>query len=170
MRLVSSTTTEEAEQIGFCYCLSMPMTRPNQKLHTASSLLLACLVAGLSACDSGPSGPSGPGRIVVSLTSPNGSEGAAVIVLKASGLSTVAGAAGQIFTGRGADSLVAVVVLDEPGVITFTVRVEDVAVVPTARVIEVADGDNQLRASLSGYKFQFTALPDASMAVKDAQE
>ena len=135
--------------------------------------MLACLVTGLSACDSvpsGPSGPSGPGRIEVSLTSPNGNEGAAVIVLKGTGLSAVAGAAGQIFTGRGADSLVAVVVLEEPGVITLTVRVEDVAVVPSARVVEVAGGDNQLRSSLSGYKFQFTALPDVSMAVKGAQE
>ena len=146
------------------------MTRSNQKLHTASSLLLACLVAGLSACDSVPSGPSGPGRIEVSLTSPNGSEGAAVIVLQGSGLSAVAAAAGQIFTGPGADSLVAVVVLDEPGVITFTVRVTDVAVVPSARVVAVAGGDNQLRSSLLGYEFQFTVLSDASLAVKRAQE
>ncbi len=146
------------------------MTHRSQKLHTASSLLLACLVAGLSACNTSPSGPSGPGRLEVSLASPNGSEGAAVIVLKGSGLFELGGVAGQIFTARSADSLVAVVVLDEPGVIKFTVRVEDVAVVPSARVVEVAGADNQLRTSLAGYEFQVTALPDASMAVKDAQE
>lgn len=146
------------------------MPHPNKKLHTAGSLLLACLVAGLSACDSVPSGPSGPGRIEVSLTSPNGSEGAAVIVLKGSGLFELGGAAGQIFTGQGPDSLVAVVVLDEPGVIRLTVRVADVAVVPSARVVAVAGGDNKLRTSLAGYKFQLTALPDSAMAVKEAQE
>lgn len=75
----------------------------------------------------GAVGASGPGRLEVSLTSPNRSEGAAVIVLKGPGLFELGGAAGQIFTGRGTDSLVAVVVLDEPGVIKFTVRVEDVA-------------------------------------------
>ncbi|MFQ5704433.1 MAG: hypothetical protein ACE5HT_10480 [Gemmatimonadales bacterium] len=146
---------------------------PKTQLQTAMPrgvLLTAVATFALAACDSGPSGPSGPGRIEVSLTSPNGNEGAAVIVLQGTGLSTVAAPAGQVFTARGADSLVAVVVLAEPGAIIFTVRVDDVALVPSARVVEVAGGDNGLRSSLSGYRFQLTAIPDISMTVQDGQE
>jgi hypothetical protein len=40
-------------------------------------------------------------------------------------------------------------------------RVEDVSVLPTATVIQVADGNNELRASVSGYEAEWVQLADS---------
>lgn len=44
-----------------------------------------------------------------------------------------------------------VVVMDSPGQIRFAVGADNVRNVPEVRVLQVADGENRLRESLSGY-------------------
>jgi hypothetical protein len=56
-----------------------------------------------------------------------------------------------------------VVILDDPGPITFRVRVDDVAELPSATVIQVADGDNELRTSLSEYEIEWVQLADSDL-------
>jgi hypothetical protein len=120
-----------------------------------------CLAtAALAACaDSGPSGPSGPGSFRANLVSPNGSEGAALFqVTGGSGLGDVTVTTGDVFYDHSAGATRIIVLLDDPGQIGFQIRTEDVGVLPTVAVTQVADGDDELRESLTGYDVQLVQV------------
>ena len=125
--------------------------------------LAACLlVAAVAACgDSGPSGPSGPGAFRVDLTSPNGEEGAAVFELTGGvGLGDVTMSGGEVFYDGGPAGTQVIVLLDDPGQIRFQIRTENVGSLPSVTVVQVADGDNALRESLSGYHVQLVQVEE----------
>lgn len=125
-------------------CTAAPLTR---------TLLLVVGVVAFTSCDFGIfGGPSGPGLFDVTLTSPYGPDGAAVMDLTGGvGLGVVAVGLGESFYEHSGNTTRAVVVLATPGPIHFTVRTEDVGKLPTVTLVQVADGQNQLREDLSAY-------------------
>lgn len=122
-------------------------------------VLLLSLSGGCE--DLGPSGPRGPGSVGVDLISPYGAEGSAVFeVVGGTGLGTVTASGGEVFYEHGSDAIRVVVVLDAPGEIGFEVRSRDVRNLPTVTLVQVADGDDQLRSSLAGYEVGLVQLED----------
>jgi hypothetical protein len=93
-----------------------------------------------------------------SVISPNGPEGAAVLELDGTFPEVVAPSGTQIFTHTSGGVTRVVLVLTNPGTLEFTVTLDDVGEAPDVRVIEVADGSNGLRASLSGYHVEFAGV------------
>jgi hypothetical protein len=135
-------------------------------LQSRSRLLLlaALTVAGIATCDSGPSGPGGSGTIVVTVTSPNGAEGAALLELSGGvGLGPVTSAGGDVFFDHRETTSRVVVILDAPGEIRFDVRSDDVGTPPQVTLLQVADGDDALRPSLFGYHVDLVGIMDASL-------
>jgi hypothetical protein len=125
--------------------------------------MVACgSLVTLSGCDLfGPDGPSGPGRLQADLVSPNGAESAVVLELVGGrDLSDPTLEGGEVFFEQDGDILRIVGVMDDPGSIRVDIRSEDVAKLPSAAVIQVADGENELRTSLDGYRVSFTKVPD----------
>jgi len=123
----------------------------------------ACLlVAAVAACgDSGPSGPSGPGTFRAEMVSPNGAEGAAVLELTGGvGLGDVTMSGGEVHYAHGPTATQIIVLLDDPGQIRFQIRTMNVGSLPSVTVVQVADGDNALRESLSGYDVQLVQVQD----------
>jgi len=116
--------------------------------------VLGLLLLASGACDStGPDGPQGPGALMATLISPNGAEASAVFELTGGiDLSFVSTVGGEAFYQHSGGSSRIVVVLDDPGEIQFRVGTEDVGELPEVTVIQVADGANNLRASVSGYE------------------
>lgn len=127
----------------------------------AVAATVVCL-AGV-ACEDAPPGPAPePGDVAVTLVSPNGAEGAAVLTTSEAGIIGVtAEAPVQVFHWReaGVDRIVAL--RDEAGVIRFGMSVADVNRPPRLFVIEVADAANRLRATLSGYGIEVEPLSGA---------
>ncbi len=119
-------------------------------------VLTSCvLVTAFFACTPEPTGPGPPGVLHAVLTSPAGAEGAAVLELTSAGLGEVTPVEGRVFARQGAGVVTLIIILDEPGEITFRVSVADIRSPPTVTVLEVADVEDQLRASLEGYEVQF---------------
>lgn len=115
----------------------------------AAAVLLA------AACESGP---SGPGKLTGTLVSPNGPEGAAVVLVTGEGLGAVGGAgATRAFSHLNGTQLRVVLVNITPGELKFTVEVPDVgAPPPAATVLQVVDGNNASRPVLTGYRVKFS--------------
>ncbi len=132
--------------------------RPSHRIPT--TLLAAGVLALLAACDSSPAGPRGPGALQATLVSPNGTEGAAVLELTGPGLGKVTVEEGLVFSQTDGDVTRVVVVLDDAGQLRFRLRVEDVSSLPSAMLIEVGGGDNELRNSLWGYRVEFVPIVD----------
>ena len=126
--------------------------------------MVACLVAAAAAAacgDSGPSGPSGPGAFRADLSSPNGVEGAAVFEITGGvGLGDVSVSGGEALYDHGSTATRVIVLLDDPGQIRFQIRSENVGLLPTVTVVQVADGDNELRETLSGDDVQLVQVED----------
>ncbi len=116
--------------------------------HVFSTALALALVA----CSSDGTAPN-PGEIRAVVLSPDGDLGAAVLEL--GGVLDITPVGGRAFTERNGDVLRVVIVLDEPGQIEFRIKTADMTGQPTATVVEVADGDNQVPESVSGYSVQF---------------
>jgi hypothetical protein len=133
--------------------------RPIFKRAVAACLVVA---AAAAACgDSGPSGPSGPGAFRADLFSPNGVEGAAVFEITGGvGLGDVSVSGGEVLYDHGSTATQVIVLLDNPGQIRFQIRSENVGLLPTVTVVQVADGDNELRETLSGYDVQLVQVED----------
>jgi hypothetical protein len=110
---------------------------------------------GVAACGDEPTPPTPtpvPGDLVVSLVSPNGGEGAAVLETGDEGIVDIAAEGSQAYLWQAGGASRIVVLLDEPGDVRFTISVEDVNEPPRLEIVEVADGDNRLRESLTGYR------------------
>jgi hypothetical protein len=118
------------------------------------TLPAVALVTALACGDStGPKGPRGPGEFQVDLVSPFGAEGSAIFeIMGGTGLGEVVAANGEAYFHRAGGSLKVIVLLDAPGAIRFRVETDEVGDVPSVTVVQVADGDDELRASVSGYQ------------------
>ena len=92
-----------------------------------------------------------PGDLAVSVVSPNGVEGAAVLQTVQEGIVDITSDVGQAHHWRAGDVSRIVVLLDAPGDIRFTLSVADLNRPPNLRVVEVADPDNRLRPLVVGY-------------------
>ncbi|MBE0595388.1 MAG: hypothetical protein IH616_23615 [Gemmatimonadales bacterium] len=137
----------------------------NRRFVRAGALTAVLAAAAVAACESILPGPSGSGVIQVSVTSPFGPEGAAVFELTGGvDLGPVTTNGGDTFFEHSAGVSRIVVLLDEPGQIWFQVRTTDIAKLPTVRVLQVADGEDRLRPSVSGYEFDFERVEDMSSA------
>jgi hypothetical protein len=125
-------------------------------LHFFRTPLLCVMltVVLLSACKDAGTDPKGGGEFVATLVSPNPAESAAVIELSGSGIAEVSARGGQVFTEQAGSTTRVVVILDTPGRIQFGVRVAPGNNVPAGTVLEVADSNDQLRTSLSGYSVE----------------
>ncbi len=113
------------------------------------------LVTVIFACTPEPTSPGPPGILHAVLLSPEGPEGSAVLELTSTGLGEVMAVEGQVFARQGVGVVTLVVVLDKPGEIAFRMSVADIRSPPTVTVLEVADGDDQVRETLAGYEVEF---------------
>jgi len=118
---------------------------------------VAALLLG-AACSDAPTGTGGPGAgtLIVRLTTTHTDDGAVLFELSGPSIESVVAvnASLRLFTRRANDSTIvgAVVGVVANGAVV-TLRVPDVGAAAryTARVLEVADRDDVLRASLAGY-------------------
>ena len=134
--------------------------RPRARVSVGLFVVVATTIV-LASCDLGLWGPSGPGEVQVTLLSPHGPEGAAVLELTGGvGLGEVTTELGDAFYEHDGGTTRVVVILDEPGRIVFTVRTEDVGARPSVTVLQVADSANQLRAGLSSYMVELDQRED----------
>ena len=119
--------------------------------------VLALLLAVACADDStGTGGPPHAGTLIVRLTTTHSDDGAVLLELSGPPIDSAVAlnASLQLFTRRANDStIVAAVVGVVANGAVVTLRVPDVgaAAAYSARVVEVADRQNVLRASLTGY-------------------
>lgn len=131
----------------------LPGLRPGGRVRTAAcAVAIACVLA--AACDDAPPEPQPvPGDLDVTLVSPNGSEGTAVLETEDDGIVEVSVEDGlQAFHWTEGGLTRIVVLLDDVGEVRFRMNVTDVNRPPVLDLVEVADGANRLRGSLAGYE------------------
>lgn len=122
----------------------------------ASRLLLAAVLVALTACSDG-SGKWGPGRVTATLESPNGAEGAAVVVLLGDEIGAVRSLGATEAYSAPAGGGVRLVLVDRAGgTLSFEVGLGNLGRPPLAVVEQVAGPDDQLRADVSGYRVEYT--------------
>jgi hypothetical protein len=122
-------------------------------LFAVPALLLAVACADDS---TGTGGPPQAGTLIVRLTTTHSDDGAVLLELSGPPIDSVVAlnASLQLFTRRANDSTIVAAVVGVVGNgAVVTLRVPDVGAAGqyTARVLEVADRQNILRASLTGY-------------------
>lgn len=122
-------------------------------LRGRTLLLAAALASG--ACHEGPA--PGPGTLTVSVVSPHGAEGAAVLALHGRGIDGVDGSGAWVRArpGRG-DTVVVAVVAEEAGPLSFRLALADTLRRPEVRILQVAGPDDALREALEGYRVEVT--------------
>jgi hypothetical protein len=103
----------------------------------------------LTSCDS--TRPDGPGTLTAVVTSPNGAEGAAVLDIEGTVESVTANSNVSLYLTPSGQATRAILVRLTPGELSMKVSLPDVSRTPQITVVEVADGDNKLRPSVSGY-------------------
>jgi len=118
--------------------------------------LAAALLVGAACSDAPTGGATRAGTVIVRLTTPHADDGAVLFEVSGQPIdgATAANASLRLFTRRtGASTLVGVVVGDVAGGAVVTLQVPDVGAAAgyAARVVEVADRQNTLRTSLTGY-------------------
>jgi hypothetical protein len=129
-----------------------------------SVIISLCVSAVLVGCDVlGLSGPSGPGELYANILSPDGAVDGAVVleITGPTGSESITSDFGDVFFERDGNITRVVLVLDDPGLLSFQMRVEDVSELPTVTIVQVADGNNQLRTSVSEYETEWVQLSDS---------
>jgi hypothetical protein len=118
--------------------------------------LIGCDVLGLS-------GPSGPGELHANILNPSGAvDGAAVLELTGpTGQGSITTNNGDVFFQRDGNTTRVVLILDDPGLLTFQLKVDDVSDLPAVTIVQVADGNNELRTSVSEYEAEWVQLADS---------
>ena len=117
-------------------------------------VLLAALAVTAVSCDSTePKG--GPGTVTAVLVSPNGLEGAAVLDVNGVVESFTAPNDMSVYTTPSSAGTRVVLVRLTPGELSVNMKVSNTLEPPPVTVVEVADGDDKLRASVSGYQVTF---------------
>lgn len=109
----------------------------------------------LAACtDLGPM--RGAGTLTATLRSPNGSEGAAVLLLEGGGvLGVTAVGDTEAFALTSGEKTRVVLINQAGGLLAFSVAVSEVSQPLVAFVGEVAGPDDRLRSDLSEYRVEF---------------
>ena len=116
-----------------------------------SALTLALLVA---CADEGP--VSGPGTMTAVLVSPNGAEGAALLILLGSGVGQITRVGDtEVYSYSSANATQIVLINQAGGDLSFQVAVADTTDLPSVVVQEVAGPDDELRTPTSGYDLEF---------------
>jgi hypothetical protein len=120
-------------------------------------LSLLAAVLALAACDGGGTGsrPAG-GEYIVTLESPHGNEGAAILEITDQGVESITASAAALFRNRISDGWRLVLVREPEGPLQFRIRLAEGNDFPDVRVIEVVDGRDQRRPSVEGYEVSFT--------------
>lgn len=119
--------------------------------------MVATLSVAAAACADAPTGgSSGPGTLILRLATPHADDGAMAFEVSGPSIdtATAVNASLRLFTRRtDSSTMVGVVVGSVAAGALITLRVRDVGAAAsyTARVVEVADRHNGLRASLTGY-------------------
>jgi hypothetical protein len=142
---------------------------------TIALTVVGTVVLALGACDDEVTPPQAiPGSVIVTLQSPNDSEGAFVlrttdrgtvdvelvdVTLLGQDPPDVRAADGGAFHFRAGGVSRIVAYRDQAGEISLELTVEDVNRPPQWQIVEVAGGDNTLRTSLSGYEIRAVVLP-----------
>lgn len=130
-------------------------------MRLSSILLIAPVLLALGACDRGggtePPPPTG-GDYNAVLQGPTNSESAALLELTGTGIEDVQSLTASVFSNPVSGGRRVVLVRGTPGTIEFRVRVAAGSPAPTARVVELAGGDDQLRTPLTGYQVTFTRV------------
>ena len=118
-------------------------------------LLPLLAIVALAACnDEGP--VSGPGALTATLLSPNGPEGAALVVLVGEGVGEVTPLGStEVFTRAEGSTTQIVLINQTGGELSFRVAVSDTLLAPQAVIQEVAGPDDELRPVLVGYAMEF---------------
>ena len=117
-------------------------------------VLFAALVLTAVSCDSTePKG--GPGTVTAVLVSPNGPEGAAVLDVNGVVESFTATNDVSVYTTPSSTGTRVVLVRVTPGELSVKMKVSNTLEPPPVTVVEVAGGDDKLRASVSGYQVAF---------------
>jgi hypothetical protein len=119
-------------------------------------VMAAALSAGAACSDDPTAGATQAGTVMLRLTTPRADDGAVMFEVSGPPIDTAIAvtASVRLFTRRTSGStMVGVVVGEVTAGAVVTLRVPDVGAGPgyTARVLEVADRQNALRASLTGY-------------------
>jgi hypothetical protein len=126
-------------------------------MRLPSILLIAPALLALSACDGGGTEPPPPGGDYNAvLQGPTAMESAALLELTGTGIEDVQSSTALLATSPVSGGRRVVLVKEVPGTIEFRVRVAPGNEPPTARIVELADADDRLRASLTGYQVTFT--------------
>jgi hypothetical protein len=129
---------------------SSPRIRDMRRL---SPLLLLALVAFAGCADEGP--VAGPATMTATLRSPNGAEGAAVVLLVGDGVGTITPVGGtEVYSHTGGSTTQVVLINQAGGELSFQVAVADATQPPEAVVQQVAGPDDALRPTLVGYALE----------------
>ena len=125
--------------------------RTSMKPHRFATFLALSL---LVACTD--QSPPGPGILTATLKSPNGAEGAALVVLMGPGIGEVTPVgSNQLYSNSSLDEVRIVLINQNDGTLAFRVEVADTTIEPTAIVEEVANPHNLIRSTLDGYQLEF---------------
>jgi M6 family metalloprotease-like protein len=114
-------------------------------------IFLGVAAIGLGSCGSEPTAPTGPGQFQVEVRGGYDDDAAIALELIGSGINDLTAIKGELYFNNLGPITHVVLVLSEPGSISFLVDVDDVGEPPTVRVIEVADANNEMRASTTSY-------------------
>ncbi len=114
-------------------------------------IFLGVAAIGLGSCGSEPTAPTGPGQFQVEVRGGYNDDAAIALELIGSGINDLTAIKGELYFNNLGPITHVVLVLSEPGSISFLVDVDDVGEPPTVRVIEVADANNEMRASTTSY-------------------
>lgn len=133
---------------------TVPEPRPLPMRPVRLPLLLA--IVALTACaDESP--VSGPATMTATLISPNGAEGAALVILVGEGMGDITPIGDtEVFARVGSSSTQIVLINQVGGELSFQVAVADTTQLPLAVVQEVAGPDDELRSSVTGYSVEFS--------------
>ncbi len=123
-------------------------------MRRASWFIAVVALLSAACSDATTSAGTGAGTLVVRLTTPHADDGALLFSVSGPRIDSITVSAGSIrlFTRRGGDSIVAAVVGPLANGAVVHLHVPDVGATGyTATVMEVADREDALRASLAGY-------------------